>query len=157
SVSAAEKSGKPSPAGGEGSWVSKRPVLLNHNQCGIFLQRRSTDSFDVSQILNGGKGAIGFAVSNNRLRLCGTNAMQLLGNRLSAGGIDVQRRRACTGSSGMGGMGRVCAGGLCRFGGDHRIGKRKWGKQRDRKSTRLNSSHVKISYAVFCLKKKKEQ
>src|SRR5215475_3760357 len=27
----------------------------------------------------------------------------------------------------------------------------------DRKSTRLNSSHVKISYAVFCLKKKKEQ
>src|SRR5690606_42034413 len=29
-------------------------------------------------------------------------------------------------------------------------------KKRDRKSTRLNSSHVKISYAVFCLKKKKE-
>src|SRR5690606_39559966 len=27
----------------------------------------------------------------------------------------------------------------------------------DRKSTRLNSSHVKISYAVFCLKKKKLQ
>src|SRR5690606_40282813 len=27
---------------------------------------------------------------------------------------------------------------------------------RDRKSTRLNSSHVKISYAVFCLKKKKQ-
>src|SRR5690606_41243261 len=27
----------------------------------------------------------------------------------------------------------------------------------DRKSTRLNSSHVKISYAVFCLKKKKVQ
>src|SRR5690606_30434792 len=27
--------------------------------------------------------------------------------------------------------------------------------QEDRKSTRLNSSHVKISYAVFCLKKKK--
>src|SRR5690606_41145542 len=26
----------------------------------------------------------------------------------------------------------------------------------DRKSTRLNSSHVKISYAVFCLKKKKQ-
>src|SRR5690606_40118669 len=26
--------------------------------------------------------------------------------------------------------------------------------ERDRKSTRLNSSHVKISYAVFCLKKK---
>src|SRR5215510_15799981 len=28
---------------------------------------------------------------------------------------------------------------------------------RDRKSTRLNSSHVAISYAVFCLKKKKEK
>src|SRR2546430_13707411 len=27
---------------------------------------------------------------------------------------------------------------------------------RDRKSTRLNSSHSQISYAVFCLKKKKE-
>src|SRR5690606_41187016 len=27
----------------------------------------------------------------------------------------------------------------------------------DRKSTRLNSSHVKISYAVFCLKKKKKK
>src|SRR5690606_29677079 len=27
-------------------------------------------------------------------------------------------------------------------------------ERRDRKSTRLNSSHVKISYAVFCLKKK---
>src|SRR3989442_11911126 len=27
-------------------------------------------------------------------------------------------------------------------------------RDRDRKSTRLNSSHVRISYAVFCLKKK---
>src|SRR5690554_7034989 len=32
------------------------------------------------------------------------------------------------------------------------------GKQlEDRKSTRLNSSHVRISYAVFCLKKKKKK
>src|SRR5207302_5040141 len=31
------------------------------------------------------------------------------------------------------------------------------GKRRDRKSTRLNSSHVKISYAVFCLKKKTQR
>src|SRR5690242_21855910 len=29
--------------------------------------------------------------------------------------------------------------------------------QRDRKSTRLNSSHMSISYAVFCLKKKKKK
>src|SRR5437899_8121987 len=33
---------------------------------------------------------------------------------------------------------------------DNRVGAR-----RDRKSTRLNSSHLGISYAVFCLKKKK--
>src|SRR5699024_11677600 len=30
-------------------------------------------------------------------------------------------------------------------------------KRADRKSTRLNSSHVSISYAVFCLKKKKNK
>src|SRR3989442_10904251 len=29
--------------------------------------------------------------------------------------------------------------------------------RRDRKSTRLNSSHVRISYAVFCLKKKTDE
>src|SRR5438034_6353177 len=31
------------------------------------------------------------------------------------------------------------------------------GQEVDRKSTRLNSSHTVISYAVFCLKKKKKQ
>src|SRR5437667_11515673 len=30
-------------------------------------------------------------------------------------------------------------------------------RARDRKSTRLNSSHITISYAVFCLKKKKKK
>src|SRR4051812_50005703 len=34
---------------------------------------------------------------------------------------------------------------------------RRSGASRDRKSTRLNSSHMSISYAVFCLKKKKKQ
>src|SRR5690606_42028584 len=39
----------------------------------------------------------------------------------------------------------------------HHLGVSRAGPRRgDRKSTRLNSSHVKISYAVFCLKKKKE-
>src|SRR5690606_40371469 len=40
---------------------------------------------------------------------------------------------------------------------DHpwRLQPRFGGRSGDRKSTRLNSSHVKISYAVFCLKKKK--
>src|SRR2546426_6598028 len=39
-----------------------------------------------------------------------------------------------------------------RIGGEHVPRER----ERDRKSTRLNSSHLVISYAVFCLKKKKE-
>src|SRR5690349_25041372 len=34
---------------------------------------------------------------------------------------------------------------------------RSFSKLLDRKSTRLNSSHVEISYAVFCLKKKKKK
>src|SRR5690349_23209112 len=37
-----------------------------------------------------------------------------------------------------------------------RPGRGRVGARRDRKSTRLNSSHVEISYAVFCLKKKKK-
>src|SRR5438874_5392689 len=50
-------------------------------------------------------------------------------------------------------------------GEQHRAAKKETGTQNqgnavlgaDRKSTRLNSSHVEISYAVFCLKKKKDQ
>src|SRR5690625_6384443 len=38
---------------------------------------------------------------------------------------------------------------------DNHWGDRQESMTRDRKSTRLNSSHVAISYAVFCLKKKK--
>src|SRR5699024_12353063 len=38
-----------------------------------------------------------------------------------------------------------------QFSRQHRL----LGRRTDRKSTRLNSSHVSISYAVFCLKKKK--
>src|SRR5688572_31702673 len=49
-----------------------------------------------------------------------------------------------------------------RVGEDHHHGEHEgpgdhaWHDQ-DRKSTRLNSSHSQISYAVFCLKKKKKQ
>src|SRR5690606_40099349 len=64
----------------------------------------------------------------------------------------------------------VCpASNLYMYGGDHEFllhhARRpmpcariyaQWPLQSDRKSTRLNSSHVKISYAVFCLKKKKK-
>src|SRR3712207_6946253 len=39
-------------------------------------------------------------------------------------------------------------------GGGPRLGGGQLGAGRDRKSTRLNSSHANISYAVFCLKKK---
>src|SRR5947209_15126664 len=38
-----------------------------------------------------------------------------------------------------------------------RLGGAGAGRELDRKSTRLNSSHANISYAVFCLKKKKKK
>src|SRR5690606_39862708 len=45
----------------------------------------------------------------------------------------------------------------CRKNLQHICGLAKFPQEsKDRKSTRLNSSHVKISYAVFCLKKKKK-
>src|SRR2546430_8431108 len=46
----------------------------------------------------------------------------------------------------------LSAGAERRSGSERRRG----GDRRDRKSTRLNSSHSQISYAVFCLKKKKK-
>src|SRR5437588_8630494 len=49
----------------------------------------------------------------------------------------------------VGASGRLPFGGLKRS-GNHR-------PAADRKSTRLNSSHTVISYAVFCLKKKKKK
>src|SRR5256885_8183713 len=58
-------------------------------------------------------------------------------------------RSLAGGAFGLGGL--VLA--LAEFGGaDFAHG----GVARDRKSTRLNSSHLVISYAVFCLKKKKK-
>src|SRR5690606_41825858 len=54
-------------------------------------------------------------------------------------------------SSGLSGNWRIIAGPALL--GSHRNRKSALGCL-DRKSTRLNSSHVKISYAVFCLKKK---
>src|SRR5438132_4304389 len=38
-----------------------------------------------------------------------------------------------------------------------RVARQRHPPERDRKSTRLNSSHTVISYAVFCLKKKKPE
>src|SRR5690554_7517621 len=48
---------------------------------------------------------------------------------------------------------RVCILTRSAFAGQQRYGVINWSGDIDRKSTRLNSSHVRISYAVFCLKK----
>src|SRR2546430_14117177 len=52
---------------------------------------------------------------------------------------------------------RLPVPGLRRSRRGSRIGGRRGGRLGDRKSTRLNSSHSQISYAVFCLKKKKKK
>src|SRR2546429_988333 len=61
---------------------------------------------------------------------------------LSTGAIEAGRLQAAS-----------CGGcdGYCQPAGENQCA----GLSRDRKSTRLNSSHGYISYAVFCLKKKK--
>src|SRR5207245_3598522 len=46
------------------------------------------------------------------------------------------------------------AGGALQLGGKRRVADLELRSATDRKSTRLNSSHGSISYAVFCLKKK---
>src|SRR2546427_6528619 len=53
---------------------------------------------------------------------------------------------------------RDAGGGVARAGaaGVHPTRAQSGDPPRDRKSTRLNSSHSQISYAVFCLKKKKK-
>src|SRR2546427_7265798 len=53
----------------------------------------------------------------------------------------------------LGGLARRHEGRRAVFRVDHRTEPR---QEPDRKSTRLNSSHSQISYAVFCLKKKKK-
>src|SRR3712207_8038560 len=67
-----------------------------------------------------------------------------------------RRRGRCRGIARR--PGRAAAGG----GADHRHEQARappapGPRVRDRKSTRLNSSHANISYAVFCLKKKKKK
>src|SRR3989442_4729513 len=51
----------------------------------------------------------------------------------------------------------LCRGGVPFLKGENDVGvpSHRLSVTTDRKSTRLNSSHVRISYAVFCLKKKK--
>src|SRR5256885_12723076 len=52
---------------------------------------------------------------------------------------------------------RVCRRPRAGRGARRRPARRRAGEGADRKSTRLNSSHLVISYAVFCLKKKKQK
>src|SRR5690242_21334001 len=72
-------------------------------------------------------------------------------------GARVQRVRRCEGVRGAGGARNIrMKGGSGRPDDSDTTQKQVIGSQ-DRKSTRLNSSHMSISYAVFCLKKKKKQ
>src|SRR3712207_7157633 len=67
------------------------------------------------------------------------------------GGGGGRRGRRCRGGAGGRGVVVVTAPGQEEEQGDQRQQR----EQQDRKSTRLNSSPANISYAVFCLKKKK--
>src|SRR5438034_2609121 len=72
-----------------------------------------------------------------------------LGDREVGLGADRRRRRGAV-------VRRVGIRGRARDGGGVREAAGRTGVDLDRKSTRLNSSHTVISYAVFCLKKKKD-
>src|SRR5690348_18207536 len=69
------------------------------------------------------------------------------------GGPGVLGPGLCDGS-GIGG-GRVCVPASGRTASHRSMPSKQYRLVADRKSTRLNSSHPSISYAVFCLKKKK--
>src|SRR5438067_8698133 len=88
------------------------------------------------------------------LGLCGLDAARPAGRDDEApsfGAAAGRRRHAVLRQTADAGRKRRLASSLLVF--LQRRGVR--GPRRDRKSTRLNSSHVSISYAVFCLKKKK--
>src|SRR5437899_9256674 len=79
-------------------------------------------------------------------RAFGKGSIMKLGSREAASDVDV----VSTGSLGLDialGIGGLPRGRVVEI----------YGPERDRKSTRLNSSHLGISYAVFCLKKKKNK
>src|SRR5690606_10228167 len=91
-------------------------------------------------------------------RVCGHQGAQLL----AGGRVDQAAHDQVDGPAGAlrpdlplgGGLGHACAS-VSRSNPTKRYGRWSWCPRNcmeDRKSTRLNSSHVKISYAVFCLK-----
>src|SRR2546430_13347063 len=69
--------------------------------------------------------------------------------RRNLGGIERERLGAGGGAGGLGGRGRR----EWEASEQQETGPAHWSRE-DRKSTRLNSSHSQISYAVFCLKNK---
>src|SRR6266511_2264918 len=86
----------------------------------------------------------------------GENALgaMLVKARMAAKGNEIaQQARTVDTRPAIGGLDRRIVG----LTGDRTHRTKEPREQRDRKSTRLNSSHVKISYAVFCLKKKKKK
>src|SRR5258705_8822687 len=70
------------------------------------------------------------------------------------GGLSSQKLTAAV--SNFGGLGSFGAHGLAPEAIKEAIAEIRSLTSKDRKSTRLNSSHLGISYAVFCLKKKKK-
>src|SRR2546430_6057628 len=87
--------------------------------------------------------------------------LQVDGDRDEAAADQAERGRAAEGgyplADEVGLPGRHPAGQRARAGPEHDPAPDGVASPRDRKSTRLNSSHSQISYAVFCLKKKKKQ
>src|SRR5438477_3473255 len=79
-------------------------------------------------------------------------------DRGGSGELEDRGDRACDGSSA--GVRGSCTWGNTARGKEPALriqGGSGGDANRDRKSTRLNSSHMSISYAVFCLKKKKKR
>src|SRR5439155_18330394 len=104
------------------------PLLSSrsHRDLQSFPTRRSSDLHGVLPV-----DVLLHHLSRNHRRFPGADAVDQKEKPAPAGGHDRFRNRSAT---------------------SIRIAAR--GRRSDRKSTRLNSSHVAISYAVFCLKKK---
>src|SRR5690606_40323940 len=108
-----------------------------------------------------GGGVVSGLAGDRRVRGCGRSVAPSGGGVLGQPGRGLlgsgaeQRRSPGDASAGSAGF-LPGSGGIGGRPGAGRATVRAGGRGggRDRKSTRLNSSHVKISYAVFCLKKK---
>src|SRR5947209_16106496 len=84
------------------------------------------------------------------------NPLRMEGTRQSADGRSASEQRHRLGSSATNGPRRKRSMAERLF-KKHTIEDQGFVSESDRKSTRLNSSHANISYAVFCLKKKKNE